>query len=165
MDKQDELFIVVNKSDKIIGYRTRFECHHNKKLIHRAIGIVIFNDKGQILVQKRSKNKDTSPGFYTLSSSGHVEKGESYKLAAQRELREELGIDTPVKLKKEEKFIYEDEIETEMNYLFSGKYNGSLYPNKDEVDKVKSVSVDELVKMRAELTSYAIENLEKLGLL
>ncbi len=163
MDKQDELFTVVDKNDKIIGYYSRYECHHNKKLIHRAIGIVIFNDQGQILLQKRSRNKDTNPGFYTLSTSGHVDKGETYMQAAKRELFEELGIHTP--LTKKKKFIVETDIETEMDCLFSTKHNGPFYPNKEEVDEVKFVNIDKLKDMKSKLTPFAAASLQKLGLL
>lgn len=99
-DKQDELFVVVDKKDRIIGYRTRYECHHNKNLIHRAIGVVVFNKKGQILMQKRSRFKDLNPGLFTISASGHVTKGQTYYRAAQRELEEELGIKIPLTREK-----------------------------------------------------------------
>lgn len=163
MDNQQEIFTVVDKHDRIRGYYTRFECHHNKKLIHRAIGIVIFNSNGQVLLQKRSKNKDTNPGFYTLSASGHVNKGDTYKQTAQRELFEELGIQSP--LKREKKFLVESDVETEMDCIFTTTHNGPFFPNKEEVDKVKFVSVDKLSNMKSKLTPFAAASLQKLGLL
>lgn len=162
-DKQDELFVVVNKKDKIIGYRTRYDCHHDRTLIHRAVGIVIFNDKGEILLQKRSKFKDLNPGMYTISASGHVSKGESYKESAQRELQEELGVN--LSLKKGKKFLLEIEQETEMDYLFSAKSNGPFKINKDEVEKVEFVGIDHLPKMLPQLTPFAILSLKELKLL
>lgn len=162
-DNQGELFVVVDRKDRIIGYRTRFDCHHDKKLIHRAIGIVIFNKAGQILLQKRSKLKDLNPGLYTLSASGHVSKGDTYKQAAQRELQEELGIKLP--LKREKKFLLENDQETEMDCLFSTKYDGPFYPVKDEVDSVKFVDIKNLPKMVSQLTPFAISSLKELNLL
>lgn len=160
---QDELFVVVNRKDEIIGYRTRYECHHNKQLIHRAIGVVVFNDRGQVLLQKRSKNKDLYPGLYTTSASGHVSKGETYLQAAKRELREELGITAP--LKKEVKFLMKLEQETEIDYLFSAKHNGPFYPEKDDIDEVKFVTSAELSQMQPQFTPFAITNFKQLGLL
>ena len=81
-DDQKELFVVVDKNDRILGHRTRYDCHHDKSLIHRGIEIVIFNSKGEILLQKRSKKKDLYPGLYTVSTGGHVTKGESYRQSA-----------------------------------------------------------------------------------
>ncbi len=163
MDKQDELFIVVDKNDKIIGYYTRYKCHHDKQLIHRAIGVVIFNDKGEVLLQKRSKHKDLDPRLYTISASGHVGKGETYKQAAQRELQEELGIQPP--LTKKRRYLAGTEYETEMDCLFISKHNGPFYPNKHEIDEVKFVTTNQLKQMKFQLTPFAIISLQKLSLL
>lgn len=162
-DNQKGLFVVVNKQDRITGYYARYDCHHNKKLIHRGIGIVLFNDKGQILLQKRSKNKDLYPGRYTLSASGHVDRGETYSQAAKRELQEELNVTTA--LKKAKKFLAEMPQETEMDCLFTGKHNGPFYPSKDEVEKVEFVDIDNLKSMLSKLTPFAILCLKELKLL
>src|SRR3989344_6886437 len=103
-DDQSEIFVVVDQNDKIIGYKTRKDCHSNKSLTHRGTGIVIFNDKGEILIQKRSTTKDTDPGYLSTSASGHLQKGETYKDAAEREMFEEIGIKT--KLTFNSKFFY-----------------------------------------------------------
>jgi isopentenyl-diphosphate delta-isomerase type 1 len=135
MDRQDELFVVVNEHDKILGYWTRYDCHHDKNLIHRDTGIIIFNKKGQILFQKRSSTKDTDPGLYSISVSGSVSKGETYRQAVERELFEELGIRTKLKFSK--KFLVKTENEMEMNTIFIGKHNGPFKINKNELDEVR----------------------------
>lgn len=163
MNDQQETFIVVDKSDKIIGYRSRYDCHHDKKLIHRAVGVVVYNSQGQILIQKRSKNKDMYPNLYTISASGHVNKGQTYKQAAIRELKEELGIESP--LKKEQKFLAEMPDETEIDCLFTTTYDGPFYPNKEEVTEVRFADSDQLEKMRSKFTPCGIISLRKLGLL
>lgn len=162
-DKQDELFVVVDRKDRIVGFRTRFDCHHNKKLIHRAIGIVIFNSKGEILLQKRSKYKDLHPGYYTVSASGHVGKGETYLQAAKRELLEELGVRIP--LKKGGKHIAKIKEETEMDCFFTAQYDGPFYPSKDEVEKVEFVKISQLKSLIPKLTPMAILRFQQLKLL
>ena len=52
----------------------------------------IFNRKGEIYLQKRSRWKDRHPGQWDSSAAGHVNAGEQYDDAARRELHEELGI-------------------------------------------------------------------------
>lgn len=151
---KEELFVVVDEQDKIVGHRTRFDCHHDKKLIHRAIGVVVFNDQGQPLLQKRSQKKDLYPGLYTVSASGHVSKGETYSQAAKRELLEELGITAP--LKQRAKFLI---------HLFSAKHNGPFTIEVDDIDEVKFVSPVELKQMQSQLTPFAITNFKQLGLL
>ena len=124
---------------------------------------VLFNDKDQILLQKRSKNKDLNPGLYTISTSGHVDKGETYRQTAKRELSEELGIQIPIIQKK--RFLAELGYETEMHCLFTARSNGPFYPDKNEVDKVKFVSKNELKKIKSKLTPSAKLSLKQLSLL
>lgn len=46
-----------------------------------------------LLLQKRSSNKDSFAGCYDISSAGHIPAGDGYLESAVRELSEELGID------------------------------------------------------------------------
>lgn len=47
----------------------------------------------QLLLQKRSAEKDSYPGCYDISSAGHIPAGTDYIPSALRELREELGLE------------------------------------------------------------------------
>lgn len=89
---ETEWFDVVDENDKVIGRETR-RTVHRKKLLHRAIHVFVFNSAGEIYLQKRSASKDTAPNRWVSSCSGHVDSGETYEVAARRELGEELGID------------------------------------------------------------------------
>lgn len=162
MDNQNEMFVVVDEHDKILGYRTRYECHHDKNLIHRVAGVIIFNDKDEILLQKRSLTKDTDPGSYTISTCGHVARGETYKQAAKRELLEEIGIYT--ELKRTKKFLVKVEVETEMEVLFIGKHNGPFKINRDEVVDVNFFSYGQIKNMLPKLASFAVENFKQMNI-
>ena len=158
-DNQKELFIVVDKDDNILDYRTRYDCHHDKSLIHRVTDIAIFNDEGKLLLQKRSKTKDLFPGYYTLSASGHVDQGEEYMQAATRELFEELGV-ANISLEMVGKIMVVSEYETEMVAVFTGYHNGPFKFREDEVESVQFFSLEE-VKNIKNLTPVA-ENCLKL---
>lgn len=61
---------------------------------YRIVNLWIINPKTkQILIQKRSKNKDVSPNKWDLTAGGHVDAGETSLEAIIRETKEELGID------------------------------------------------------------------------
>ncbi len=90
----EEFFDIVNERDEPVGRALRDEVHA-RGLRHRAVLIFVFNAAGQIFLQKRSMTKDVSPGLWTVSCSGHVDAGEEYDIAAQRELGEELGLKLP----------------------------------------------------------------------
>lgn len=87
----EEIFDVVNERDEVIGRETRREVHR-MGLKHRAVHVLVFNSRGEVFLQKRSMSKDTSPGLWDSSASGHVDGGESYDSCAIRELREEIGL-------------------------------------------------------------------------
>jgi len=86
----EEWFDVVNERDEVIGQEQRAVVHA-KELWHRAVYVLVFNEAGQLFMQKRALTKDSSPGMWTISCSGHVDAGEDYDAAAIRELGEELG--------------------------------------------------------------------------
>jgi isopentenyldiphosphate isomerase len=86
----DEWFDVVDASDRVIGRERRSEVHRFG-LRHRAVHVLVFDRFGRIFLQKRSASKDTAPGAWDSSASGHVDSGEDYDACAVRELREELG--------------------------------------------------------------------------
>jgi len=88
----DEFFDVVNERDEPVGRALRSEVHAHG-LLHRAVHILVFDEKGRVFLQKRSMQKDTSPGLWDSSCSGHLDVGEAYDAAAVRELREELGLE------------------------------------------------------------------------
>ncbi len=87
----DEWFDVVNERDEPIRRATRREVH-TTGLWHRAVHILVSDAGGQIFLQKRSMLKDLSPGLWDSSCSGHVDAGEDYDTAAERELGEEIGV-------------------------------------------------------------------------
>ncbi len=90
--KASEIFDVVDENNEVIGQRTRGEVHA-EKLLHRAVHIFVVNKRGQIYLQQRSHLKDVSPLKWDSSAAGHLDAGESYAVAAVRELGEEVGIE------------------------------------------------------------------------
>src|SRR6476661_9501954 len=87
----EEVFDVVNDRDEVIGQERRSEVHR-RGLQHRAVHVLVFNSRGEVFLQKRSMKKDTFPGAWDSSASGHLDTGEDYDVCAVRELREEIGL-------------------------------------------------------------------------
>jgi isopentenyl-diphosphate delta-isomerase type 1 len=143
-DDQEELFVVVDENDSILGYRSRYECHHDKTLIHRTAGVLVF-DGDRFLLQKRSLTKDTQPGRWGISSAGHVMKGETYEETAIRELEEEIGlIGQTLTFKKT--FLERTSEESEMMTLFTCESKGPFILNKTEVREVRFFTISELIE-------------------
>ncbi len=83
--------IVVDKNDIVIGPMDRDEATA-KELIQRIVRIFVFDEKERVYLQRRSKGKEIFPDTWDPSASGHVDEGETYIIAAKRELKEEVGI-------------------------------------------------------------------------
>jgi len=90
----EEPFDVVDAQDRVIGQAPRREVHA-RRLRHRSIHVLVFDKAGRVFLQKRSQAKDSCPGRWDSSCSGHLDAGEDYDVAARRELREEIGLVPP----------------------------------------------------------------------
>ena len=90
-----ELFDVIDSKGNPAGQIVSREKAHAEGIPHRTAHIWIIRKKEgrvQILLQKRSQNKDSFPGCYDTSSAGHIPAGVDFEDSALRELREELGL-------------------------------------------------------------------------
>lgn len=98
-----EEVILVDEKDNVVGYMEKMEAHE-KAVLHRAFSVFIFNSKGEMLLQQRALKKYHSGGLWTNACCSHPRKEETTLQAAERRLREEMGILTP--LTKIFDFIY-----------------------------------------------------------
>lgn len=87
----DERVILVDQSDHEIGTMEKIRAHE-LGLLHRAISVFLFNDKGELLLQKRASSKYHSGGLWTNTCCSHPRVGEANIDAAIRRLYEEMGI-------------------------------------------------------------------------
>ncbi len=155
-----DLVTVVNEKDEVLNHLPRSQAH-KKGLLHRTIGVIILNDQGQILLQKRVKNKDTFPDMYTVSASGHVDFGESYEQAAKREIWEELGIKGELKFLKT--LINDPPEHRQMQSFYLIRNNGPFKLQYEEVSEARFFTIAEVKKILPKLTptvKIALELLE-----
>jgi 16S rRNA (adenine1518-N6/adenine1519-N6)-dimethyltransferase len=127
----EELFPVVDDHDSVRGEAPRAKVHGNN-LRHRAVHIFIFNEIGELFLQKRSRRKDRHPSAWDSSAAGHVLAGEQYDDAARRELTEELGIDIP--LEKMTKLPASDRTGEEFIWLYRAQHSGEFRLNRAEIE-------------------------------
>ena len=131
---------------------------HRTGVLHRTAHVWLArraDGRWQILLQKRSRTKDSFPGFYDTSSAGHVHAGDEVVSSALRELEEELGIRA-----QREDLIPAGKFPVKVDQIFHGKPfhdreiafvflyerpvdERSLILQKDEVDEVRWFSLDD----------------------
>lgn len=91
MTADRELVDVVDADDRVLRQVTRAEMRR-ENLLHRAVYLLVFNGRGEILVHRRTTTKDVYPDYFDVTIGGVVDAGEDYATAARRELSEEVGI-------------------------------------------------------------------------
>jgi len=126
-----ESFPIVDETNHVIGSAPRAKVHGDN-LRHRSVHILVFDDKGDLFLQKRSRLKDQNPGVWDSSAAGHVLAGEDYHQAAQRELQEELGISATLDLVGE--LPESDRTGQEFVRLYRTRYRGPISLNKQEIE-------------------------------
>jgi isopentenyldiphosphate isomerase len=141
----NELMDVVSEDDDSIGKKPR-SIIHSTGLRHRGVHIFLFNKKGSLLLEKRSKEKDVCPGFYDCISE-HLMFGEGYREAVKRCMTEELDIrNAELKrlLKIKWKYWKNDNMISE---LYECKWPGSVKIEKSEIDHIKFCTLNKIQEM------------------
>jgi 16S rRNA (adenine1518-N6/adenine1519-N6)-dimethyltransferase len=126
-----ERFPVVDDQDRLLGEAPRAEVHGNN-LRHRAVHILVFNGSGELFLQKRSRWKDRHPRLWDSSAAGHVDAGEDYDVAANRELREELGVDAV--LTRVAKLSASEQTGQEFIWLYQARHDGPFELARSEIE-------------------------------
>jgi isopentenyl-diphosphate delta-isomerase type 1 len=126
---------IVDAKGNVIGLAERSALHRNPGLIHRVVHVLVFNNNGELLLQKRSPKKDVAPGKWDTSVGGHINPGEDVLAAAKREMEEELGI-KDCDLRYLYRYLFSNHRESELVETFSCVYEGKITFNKEEIDEV-----------------------------
>lgn len=140
----EEYFDVFDENGKLTGEKMLRSIVHQNGIWHKAVHIWVVNDKGELILQKRSHEKATNPDMWTTSTSGHLSAGDTPISGAIRELSEEIGLE-----------VTEDELE----YLFTVKehtvHNNGALINNEIVDVFlisKNVNLEDLTLQKEEVS-------------
>lgn len=143
---QEENVILVDENDKQIGLMPKMEAHQ-KAALHRAFSVFLMNERGEIMLQQRAAHKYHSPLLWTNTCCSHQREGESNIEAGNRRLREEMGVEAP--LKDLFHFIYKAPFdngltEHELDHVLFGRYDGDPKINLDEVADWKWMKLEDV---------------------
>lgn len=143
----NEPLILVDENDNEIGYESKDKCHQGNGILHRAFSIFLFNDKNELLFQKRSDDKLLWGGYWSNTVCSHPRKGETMEIATQRRLMDEMGVEA--ELQYLFKFQYQAKFksigsENELCHVFIGKHNGPYHPNPNEIKDLMFIHFDKI---------------------
>lgn len=145
----EQRVMLVNEADEITGEMEKLEAHR-RGVLHRAFSVFIFNNRGELLLQRRALDKYHSPGLWTNTCCSHPSPGEELGQAARRRLLEEMGFTAP--LDKLFSFIYQAEfanglVEHEFDHVLAGVYEGPLRPDPAEVMEAAYYPLSQITTM------------------
>lgn len=141
-----ENVILVDVNDNELGVMEKIKAHE-EGLLHRAFSVFLFNSNGEVLLQQRNKNKYHSGGLWSNTCCSHPRPGESISDAANRRLREEMGMEAD--LLHAFSFVYKSDLdneltEYELDHVFLGETNSLPKMNIEEVEDYRYVSIEHL---------------------
>lgn len=142
----NENVVLVDQNDQEIGQMEKLEAHQ-KGLLHRAFSVLIFNEKQEMLIQKRALMKYHSGGLWSNACCSHPRPEESVEVAACRRLKEEINLTATCE--RIFSFIYKVDLdneltEHELDHVLVGYSESTGTVNPDEVEELKFVSVEYL---------------------
>ena len=141
-----EYILLVDENDKVVGKEEKMKCHEGKGILHRAFTAMIFNNKNELLLTKRSRSKKLWSDFWDGSISSHVWENESYEDAVKRRLPDELGVKTE-----------------NVRYLFKIRYQ-TPYKNIGSENEICAAvivkGIDRILPDREEISDFKFMNLK-----
>jgi isopentenyl-diphosphate Delta-isomerase len=152
----DELVDICDEKNNLTRLK-RFKSEaHRLGLWHRTAHIWIYNSKGELLLQLRSKEKPLYPNMWDISAAGHVTAGEDPLISGLREIEEEIGLKVKSKdlqFFKIKKFsmIYKKLKNNEFCYVYFLKFDGDINKLKLQKEEVQKIRFLPLEKVKEEL--------------
>jgi isopentenyl-diphosphate delta-isomerase len=143
--------VIVDENDNFIGEEEKEKCHDGNGILHRGFLVMVFNNKRELLLARRSEKKRLWPGFWDGTIASHVFKGEDYIQASKRRLAQEIGlINNNVKyLFKFRYYVRYKNIGAENEIcgvtVAEGIDIGKIFPDSKEISDIKFVSKQVLI--------------------
>ena len=142
----EEQLILVDERNRATGTAGKTAAHRGG-LLHRAFSIFVVDDRGRILLQRRSPEKYHSGGLWANSCCGHPRPGERTLAAARRRLAEELGLASTLSFGFFAR--YRTELgngmrENEFVYVYFGRLAAEPRPDPAEVAEIAILPCDEI---------------------
>ena len=169
-----EMFDVLDENGKPTGKTKDRVLIHRDGDWHKAVHVWIVNDDGEILLQRRSPNKDSNPNMLDISIAGHITAGSDSLTTATQEIKEALGLDVKSDnlqfietIKKSSKYT-SDFINNEFDDMYIMRTNAKVFDmtlQKEEVTEVFFVPFDKFVEMVESHQPDLLRHEEEFGIL
>jgi isopentenyldiphosphate isomerase len=131
VDEQGRVLAVVSRADM-----------RAQRLRHRCTYIVVVDHQDRLVVHRRARWKDVWPDRWDVAFGGVVAVGEAWPDAAHRELREEAGVDAP--LRELGSGTYDDADVSVLGRVYLARHDGPFTFPDGEVAATDRIALDEI---------------------
>ena len=148
---KEEVLKVFDENGNFTGKYEKRSIIHKQGLFHQEVAFIPVNNKKQILLERRSKNKKSYPRCWALCA-GHVVKDQTTLEAVQMEANEELGLSLSendfIPLVNKVKNVRDDnKAFTTCYYNFIDKPLEFFKKQDEEVEELKWFEIEDFEKM------------------
>ena len=147
VSSENEMLILVDESDRVVGHLSKGACHDGEGVLHRAFSLFVLNRDGELLLQQRSAGKRLWPLFWSNTCCSHPREGETMDGAVHRRLKQELRMTSDLRFlyKFQYQASYEDiGSENEICWVYVGVTDDAPEPNSNEVEDHRWVAPERL---------------------
>lgn len=159
----DELIDILDANGNSTGKTALKSVAHKNGWFHPTTHIWFYTTKGEVLLQQRSKNKNTHPLLWDVSVAGHIGAGENILDAALREINEEIGIQvnnndlTKIGCIKEVHQHTNGILDCEYHHTFTCELKTPFYQLNKQESEVAALQLMSLKQLEAELEDETLK--------
>ena len=157
----DELVDILDENGAFTGQTEMKSVAHKKGLYHPTIHVWIYTRNGQLLIQKRGRDKKSFPLLWDVSVAGHIGAGEDIVQSALREIEEEIGLVLPrealakIGVFKSQKDHSEDFRDYEFHHSYIAELKVPLTTLKKQDSEVEELALISIVRFAEETWGMA----------
>lgn len=150
----DELIDIVNLKGELTGKNCLKSFAHQNGILHASVHVWLYNDNGEILIQKRSADKEIFPNLWDVSVAGHIASLEQPLITAIRETNEEIGYNIAKENIDyygiwEEKHIHSNGlVDHEIHHIYISKLKKCITKLNIQTEEVSLLNLISLTKLK-----------------
>ncbi len=119
-----------------------------KGAYHLVVHICVFNDKNELLIQKRTWDRAVWPNLWDVSAAGSVLTLETSRQAAERELKEEISLVYSFEDERPYLTVHGQDWISDWYLIESNCNLNQLNLQKEEVAEIKWATLDSILTMK-----------------
>jgi isopentenyl-diphosphate delta-isomerase len=91
-NQKAEYITIVDKDGRYLGKEEREKCHQGKGILHSAFLVMMFNEKAELMLAKRSRKKSLWPDFWDGTVASHYHSEKSQETTVKQRIFDEIGV-------------------------------------------------------------------------